>query len=131
MSVVRVPNLDLWSRINACPFSTSVTKKAARGGLRLVRCGRRWKAPEGVAQNYPPVFSYVGDATIDDPDSGWWVVVLTEMVGKTASFVLQCTITTGCGHLVPTWCVFVNNWTYIPCWDAKPIFGIRRACESY
>lgn len=36
-----------------------------------------------------PVFLYVGGAMIDDPHSGWWVVALTEMVVKTASFILQ------------------------------------------
>lgn len=37
----------------------------------------------------PPVFSYIGGAMIDYPLSGWWVVVLTEMVVKTATFILQ------------------------------------------
>lgn len=37
----------------------------------------------------PPEFSYVGSAMVTYTKCGWWVVSLTDMIEKTASFILQ------------------------------------------
>lgn len=49
----------------------------------------RVEVPQGCLVELPPVVSYLGSELVADPESGVWVVVLTEMVAKTASFILQ------------------------------------------
>ena len=71
-----------------CTTHHLMTDEGRRAAFPRVTSG--WdliEVPRGCHAELPPVFSYKG-SVLRDRYSGWWVVAYTELIAKTAAFVL-------------------------------------------
>lgn len=51
--------------------------------VMVTRLSGRLEVAQGRMVELSPIVSYVGSEFIEDPSSGWWVVVFSEFFGKT------------------------------------------------
>ena len=57
--------------------------------MKLHRLWGRIEVPRGCYAELPPCFTYIWREMKEDDNSGWWVVAFTEMICKTAAYILQ------------------------------------------
>lgn len=86
----------------------------------------RVEVPQGCLVELPPVITYLGSELIADPNSGIWVVAFTEMVAKTASFIIQEVYDN-----YRLWALSPHTIRFARELDLKPVLGNQANVEEF